>query len=302
MSSAANDPNVHKISPFFHNRYDPNDKIPVFSRVSFKGDPREQSVIHFLYETLCPTFSFFSFSFVIIVLNFIAFIVTLCINGLEGGNKIYNLFLPVNQNTFKDIDLQGYALRNNPGHVYRWFVHDFLHSSFEHIFSNCFGILIIGTLLEYFVGTLRYILIYFLSGLLGSLFSVLVDPEAKSVGASICCYGIVAALLGFDFINWQVLPEIYGMHSRCSIVCFPIIMLFAIFPIFDVQDNVNVWGHLGGAIFGFLISLFIITPQDNAHSCGCFYRIYLIVGVVCTVVLTIIGLLLFYLLNYYKGE
>ena len=301
MSSIDDDPNVHKISPFYHNRYDPNDKIPVFSKVSFKGDPREQSVINFLNETLCPTFSFISFTFIVIVINIIAFIVSLCINGLSSDNT--SSFLPVNWKTFEDISLYGYDLRVNPQHVYRWFVHDFLHSSFEHLFSNTFALLIIGTLLEYFVGTLKYILIYFLSGLLGSLFSVLVEPTTQSVGASICCYGVVAALLGFDFINWAILPEIYGMKSRCAIVSFPIIMLIAVLPIFGITDeHVNVWGHLGGAIFGFLVSLFIITPQDNAHSCGCFYRIYLLVGIICTILLTAIGLLLFYLLDYYEEK
>ena len=291
---SSDDPNIHRISPYSHNRYDPNDRIPVFSKISFKGDPREQTVINFLNETLCPVFSFKSFSFIIIVINIVVFIITLCLNGLSQDR--YGSFLPVNWVTFKDISLYGLDLRRNPGHVYRWIVHDFLHSNFEHLFSNCFGILIIGTLLEYFIGTLNYIVIYFVSGLLGSLFSVLVDHTSSSVGASICVYGIVAGLLAFDFINWEILPEMYGIKSRCSIVSLPIIMLLFMLPFSGVSDHVNGWGHLGGAVFGFLLSLIILKPQDNNHSCGCGYRFYLIIGIICLATFTLIGLLLFYLL------
>ena len=234
------------------------------------------------------------------------FIITLFINGLDEITKP-NKFLPVNWQTFNDISLFGKDLRANPGHIYRWIVHDFLHSSFEHVFSNCFGILIIGTLLEYLIGTWKYIIIYFASGLLGSLFSVLIDHHTRSVGASICCYGIIAALLGFDFLNWQILPQIYGIQSRCSIVTLPIIMLLFILPTNELTnghtkegEGINVYGHIGGAIFGFILSLIIIRPKDNNYSCGCIYKYYLIFGIVCTALFTLLGFLLFYLLDYYK--
>ena len=299
-------PNTKAISPFKHNQYDPNDTVPVFAKTAYKGDPRDQSIISFLNETFCPVFSFVSFSFIIIVINILVFIITLFINGFQKDVKPYK-FLPVNWQTFNDISLFGKDLRANPGHIYRWIVHDFLHSSFEHVFSNCFGILIIGTLLEYFIGTWKYIIIYFASGLLGSLFSVLIDHRTPSVGASICCYGIIAALLGFDFLNWQILPQIYGIQSRCSIVTLPIIMLLFILPTNELTnghtkegEGINVYGHIGGAIFGFILSLIIIRPKDNNYSCGCVYKYYLIFGIVCTALFTILGFLLFYLLNYYK--
>ena len=87
-------------------------------------------------------------------------------------------------------------MRQNPAQLYHRITHNFLHSGFAHIFSNFFCILFFGTMLEYLIGNWRYVIIYFLSGILGGLFSVLIKPEVSSVGTSICCSGAIAAILG----------------------------------------------------------------------------------------------------------
>ena len=38
--------------------YDPNDQTPLFYKISYKGDPRSQSIPSFLKELICPFFYF----------------------------------------------------------------------------------------------------------------------------------------------------------------------------------------------------------------------------------------------------
>ena len=289
-----------------HHQYDLNSGTSIYSKFSYKGDPREQTVISFIKETICPFFTFKSFSFVVIVLNMVLYIVTLCVHGLDDFFKYYD-FLPPSLITLRDFGcLYGYLMRQKPTQFYRWITHNFLHANFAHVFSNCFCILFFGTMLEYLIGTWRYILIYFLSGILGGLFSVLIKPEVSSVGASICCYGAIAAILGFDLVNWDNLTTIYGSPNKCQILMIPIFAIIFILPlqftpygsnVVSMNDRINIFGHLGGLIFGLLLSFFIIKPKEVGNS----HKIYVSIGIACCAIFTLTGFLCFYLMNKYKG-
>ena len=307
--------NIHGIDHnapnyYSNNQYDPNDNAPIFSKFLYRGDPKQQSIPNFIKETLCPFFSFKSFSFIIVVINIIIYIITLIPHGLSQSDLDY-YFLPPNQETLDDFgNLWGYKLRAEPAQVYRWITHNLLHAHFEHVFSNNFCILIFGTMLEYLIGTWKYIIIYCASGILGGLFSVLIKPEVASVGASICCYGLIGALLGFDFINWNVLTKIYGIKSKCLILMFPIIMVIFTFPLMfsttggsgiGTSDRINVVGHIGGIIFGLLLSFFIVKPKEETDSCGFSYKIYFYFGIASVACFTLVGFLCFYLLDKYAG-
>ena len=69
-----------------------NYNTPIFSKIIYKGDPREQTLLNYLKEVICPFFSFNSFSFVILLINFIVFIISLIPNGLEPSKKGLNFF------------------------------------------------------------------------------------------------------------------------------------------------------------------------------------------------------------------
>ena len=291
-------------------RYDLNGNESIFAKTLYRGDPKAQSIPNFIKETLCPLFTFKSFSFVIIVINIVLYIVTLIPHGLDWLKKFTD-FLPPSSDTLDEFgNLYGYVMREKPWQFYRWITHNLLHGHFEHVFSNCFCILIFGTMLEYLIGTWRYLILYACSGILGGLFSVLCKPGVRSVGASICCYGLIGAILGFDFINWNALTRIYGMQNKCLILMFPMIMVIFTLPLmfsttsgsgFSPNDNINVIGHIGGLIFGLFLSFFVIKPRENTDSCGFNYKIYFFCGIGVVASFTLIGFLCFYLLNSFKG-
>jgi membrane associated rhomboid family serine protease len=68
---------------------------------------------------------------------------------------------------------------------YRVFTAMWLHASFEHIFFNMITLLIVGPALEVLLGKARFIALYLLAGLAGSVGSYLLGPHNElGIGAS----------------------------------------------------------------------------------------------------------------------
>jgi len=274
---------------------------PIFSKIKYQGDPRKQSFCSYLNEVICPFFTFKSFSFLILMINFIVFIISLIPNGLEPSLKAIKL-LPPSIETLELLgSLWGTKIRKSFLQSYRWIANSLLHGNFEHLFSNSLGILFFGTMVEYLIGSLKYCLIYILSGILGSLFTVLIQCNTVSVGASICCFGILGALLGFYVINWSGLNKIFGVNNKLLIVVFPIIMIFLSLTILSADDNeTNLYGHLGGIIFGFFLSLCLIRPKTKTDVLIFTPKILFSIGLIICISFPIVGFSCFYFLDYYK--
>ena len=293
--------NIHLVGE--DNDTDSSNSTPIFSKVVYKGDPREQTLLNYLKEVICPFFSFKSFSFIILLINFIVFIVSLIPNGLEASQKGVK-FLPPSIKTLELFgSLWGTKIRESFLQSYRWIANSLLHGNFEHLFSNSLGILFFGTMVEYLIGNLKYSLIYIFSGILGSLFTVLIQTNSSSVGASICCFGILGALLGFYVINWKGLTKIFGVNNKCLIVFFPLMMIFLSLIIITTNDSeINMYGHLGGIIFGFFLSLCFIYPKKENDVCIFNAKILFNIGTIICTSFPIVGFSCFYLLDYYKVE
>lgn len=301
---------IHGISENFgNNNNSQDDSVPLLYKIKYKGNPKDQSILSFLKQTICPFFNFKSFSFIIIIINIIIFIISLIPHGLNEFEK-YKYFLPPSDKTLDTMgDLNGRRIRESPLQAYRWIMGNLLHAYFTHIFFNCFSILVIGTWLEYIIGTWRFIVIYILSGILGSLFSVLVAFNTKSVGASICICGVITAYLGFFIINWKAIPRIFGVQNKCSILFFPILMACMCIPIFTNSEGsgidngkVNFYGHLGGMIFGFFLSFIFIKPKDESDTCILPYKVFFYMSIAICCGFAVIGFLCFYLLDKYSSN
>ena len=290
--------NIHLIGSEEGNSDSENNiKTSIFSKIVYKGDPREQSFLSYLKEVICPFFHFKSFSFIILILNFFIFIFSLIPNGLEASQKDIKLLPPSTITLDKMGSLWGMKLRESFWESYRWIANSFLHGNFEHLFSNSLGILFFGTLVEYLIGTLKFSIIYILSGILGSLFTVLIQKNTSNVGASICCFGIMGAMLSYFLINWDNLNKIFGVNNKCLIVFFPCLMIFMSLFILSTDDSeINIYGHFGGLIFGFFLGLVFIKTKYQKET-GIFNRkLLFIIGIIVCVGFPVIGFPCFYLL------
>ena len=78
------------------------------------------------------------------------------------------------------------------GEVWRFVSAIFLHSSITHLIYNLFALLLFGGLLEKLIGSKRFLVLFFLSGIIANLVSVWFYPS--SLGVSGAVYGILGAL------------------------------------------------------------------------------------------------------------
>lgn len=132
------------------------------------------------------------------------------------------------------------------GEYYRLLTSMFLHSGLLHLFFNMYALYIIGPQVESFFGKTKYLIIYLLSGISGSLLSVAFNVNTVSVGASGAIFGLFGALLYFGY-NYR---GYLGNVIKTQIL--PVVIINLIFGF--ISTGVDVAGHIGGLIGGIIVS------------------------------------------------
>lgn len=140
------------------------------------------------------------------------------------------------------------------GEYWRLFTPMFLHVNFIHILMNGYFLWMVGPQLERPFGYLRFLAIYFFSGITGNIASFIFNPQAFSIGASGALFGLIGALLPFLYFNRKVLRD--TRSSILNIIQVILINLAIGFAI-HVVDNA---GHIGGLLGGLIMSA-LITPR-----------------------------------------
>jgi len=128
----------------------------------------------------------------------------------------------------------------------------FLHAGMWHLVFNMLGLYFFGPRLEAELGGRDFLVLYFVSGLTGAVFSF-ITPFAAIVGASGAVYGV---LLGYarywpreSLYLWGILP----IQARWLVVGITLLSLFGGFA--GASDGVAHFAHLGGFAGGFLYLL-----------------------------------------------
>lgn len=136
------------------------------------------------------------------------------------------------------------------GQVYRLLTAMFLHGGIGHIFFNMYALYVIGATVEPIFGRARFLLIYVLGGLTGSLLSLLLgDFLSPSVGAS----GAVFALFAAEAVHLYQHRGVYAnVRSRLRHMLFLIGMnlFIGLVP----GSRIDNWGHIGGVLGGLLLA------------------------------------------------
>src|SRR5262249_10136710 len=118
------------------------------------------------------------------------------------------------------------------------FIHDDT-PPFLHILFNGYALYIVGRDVERPSGSTRTVLIFLLSGLSGSVLSLLLSP-APSIGASGAIFGLIGAEAVFFFRHRQLLGR-RATRSLQQIIVIAIIN-FAL----GLQGSIDNWAHAGG--------------------------------------------------------
>lgn len=163
---------------------------------------------------------------------------------------------------------------SNPFTWYPFLTHMFLHGGWLHIISNMWMLLIFGDNVEDRLGSVRYAIFYILGGIAAGALQVFFSKGSSvpSLGAS----GAIAAVLGAYFL----------FFPRSRVITFFIVFIFPWFveiPAFiylgfwfisqffsgvlsigSIQSGgVAWWAHVGGFLFGLIVSLPALSRHRN---------------------------------------
>ncbi len=144
--------------------------------------------------------------------------------------------------------------------IWRLCTYMFLHGSVLHLLFNMYALYILGTQVETFIGKIKFVLIYAISGLMGGLFSAAFGPaNVVSVGASGAIFGLLGALLYFGYTYRSYL----GNNLLGQIV--PIIIL-NLFIGFMPNSGIDNFCHIGGIVGGLLTTMMLGVAGRNKKS------------------------------------
>ena len=149
--------------------------------------------------------------------------------------------------------------RVHAGEYYRLLTSVFLHAGFMHVFFNTYVLFALGCFFNRILGEARYLTVFFVSGLIGSLASVYFGKSEVSVGASGAIWGLLGASLALAFFKTSLIPDPIRLQlRRVTLLNLVINIGVSFLPMIDF------WAHIGGGLGGFLVSLLIIFPSRNA--------------------------------------
>ncbi len=136
-----------------------------------------------------------------------------------------------------------YAPLVKSGQVWRLVTSMFLHAGFLHLAINMYALYMLGSQVENYIGKLKFTGIYLVSGIIGSLMSVLFTNNI-SVGASGAIFGLAGALLYFGF-HFRLYLSNALKNQILPIVIINLALGFLI-------PGIDVAAHIGGLIGGYL--------------------------------------------------
>lgn len=144
------------------------------------------------------------------------------------------------------------------GDYYRLFTSMFLHIGILHLLCNMYSLYIIGKEVENVFGKVKYLIIYLLSGIAGSILSLAFNHNAICAGASGAIFGLLGALLYFGYYYRTYL----GATLTRSII--PVIVLNLIIGF--TSSGIDNAAHIGGLVGGILIAMAVGVPDKSNNN------------------------------------
>jgi membrane associated rhomboid family serine protease len=151
--------------------------------------------------------------------------------------------------------------KNSFAEPWRFLTAIFLHGSMGHLLYNMFALALFGSLLEKFVGSKNFLLIFLISGIIANLVGV--NFYDSSLGASGAIYGIFGALM---IIRPGMIVWAFGIPMPMFIAGFvwaggDLIGLF-------IPSNVGHIAHLSGMVVGLLFGIFMKNKYKEKNIGG----------------------------------
>lgn len=260
--------------------YSPNEKeVEIQSNIN-SSNKDDKIFVKSIYKILSVTT-------ILLIINIIVFIVQIIVYYAyyKVKNRSWNCLL-ISFGAF-----QGGKIRNHY-HYHRFFLSMFLHNSTLHLISNCISLFFLGYHIENEIkNKLKFILLYFISGLSGNLLSLLFDQKNISVGAS----GAIIGLGGY-FIIYFILN--YKKMTKAKKITYAIIFILLFINLFSgfFETGINVACHFGGLLGGFAFSV-ILTYRKYKKLNIRLAKALMVISIIFLIILPIITFAVIYTKN-----
>ena len=188
------------------------------------------------------------FTYLIILVNIIVFQQENQWGGTENLETLHRLGALTTEDILK-------------GEWWRLITANFLHYGWLHLGANMLGLYYMGSIIETYLGKIRYLIIYFSSGCLSMILIVFYflkigEPQTLLVGASAAIMGLIGAM-GAIFLQdwWQ--EKSFLARQRLILLLIIVGIQFLI----DYHTHrVSLMSHIFGLIIGFITGL-ILTKE-----------------------------------------
>lgn len=200
-----------------------------------------------------------SFVEYIILACFVLYVLSMALD-IPGGMRIGGLFstlAPTSDSLYK-LGMGGLV----PWQAGRWWsllTANYLHGSILHILFNMLWLRQIGPLVEELFGASRFLTIYTVAGLLGSVFSTLARTPFF-IGASGAVFGLFGALIAYGLQRGGTFGT--GLFHQMALWA-AIGFVFGI--LMPGTDN---WGHLGGLAAGLIVGTVLGYQERTRQKLG----------------------------------
>lgn len=179
---------------------------------------------------------------IIIIINLLLWIIVDLFH-LEIGKVIYNWGI-------------GHNIAVYHGQCWRLITPIFLHANLSHVVFNSFALVLFAPALEQMLGRVRFILFYFLTGIIGNVGTFIINPVSiiPHLGASGAIYGLFGIYMFMVYFRKHLIDK---ANSQIVTIVFVIGLVMTF-----IQPNINIAAHIFGFVGGFAFaSLFLTRVQ-----------------------------------------
>ena len=137
-----------------------------------------------------------------------------------------------------------------------------LHVNLIHLFFNCYALILIGLMLERFIGRPWFLAIFVLGSIGGSLMSLAIDPpQLISLGASGAIMAQFGAALATSLRRTD--PKARAALQKWLIQ----VLVLSLLPLINFGGGrIDIAAHLGGVLTGGLLGLIIWATWDTQEQ------------------------------------
>ncbi|WP_242259011.1 rhomboid family intramembrane serine protease [Streptococcus thoraltensis] len=154
--------------------------------------------------------------------------------------------------------LIGSVLKENISNFWRLITPIFVHIGWEHFLFNTITLFFLGQLSEKIYGHIKFLILFFLSGIMGNVFVLLLTPEVIVAGASTSIFGLFSAIVVTGYFSKN--PTLRNLSNTYR----TLIIINLIFNL--TTPNVSIVGHLGGLIGGILLGIGLGPQKETSLS------------------------------------